>query len=66
VESFGKYETYHANVGAPSQPQEAGGSLYVEVPVQIYGRLKNGESFSSAGSVTLRRKAAEREWRIYS
>lgn len=73
VESFGKYETYHANVGAPSQPQGAAGSLYVEVPVQTYGKLKGGKAFSSAGNVTLRRvnkvpgaTAEELKWRIYS
>lgn len=73
VDSFGKYASYHANVGAPSEPQGAAGSLYVEVPVQIYGRLKSGEPFSSAGSVTLRRSndvpgstAEQRRWRIYS
>ena len=66
VDSFGRYASYHASVGAPSQPQEAGGSFYVEVPVQIYGRLKTGEPFSSAGNVTLRGKAGERQWRIYS
>lgn len=73
VESFGRYASYHATVGAPSEPQGAAGSLYVEVPVQIYGKLKSGEAFSSAGSVTLRRSndvpgstAEERKWRIYS
>jgi len=72
AESFGKYASYHATVGAPSQPQEAAGSLYVEVPVQIYGQLKGGKPFGSAGSVTLRRKNGsgatpqERKWRIYS
>ena len=70
VESFGRYASYHATVGQPSQIAGAGGWMYVEVPVQIYGQLKNGEAFSSAGSVTLRRRdegaAAERQWRIYS
>lgn len=73
VESFGKYASYRANVGAPSEVQGAAGSLYVEVPVQIYGRMKDGQPFSSAGSVTLRRSnnvpgstPNERRWRIYS
>jgi hypothetical protein len=70
VESFGRYSSYHANVGAPSEVAGQEGFLYVEVPVQIYGRTKSGEGFSSAGSVTLRRRdkggAAERQWRIYS
>jgi hypothetical protein len=70
VESFGRYASYRANVGAPSQVAGQEGWLYVEVPVQIYGQTKSGEGFSSAGSVTLRRKdkgsAAEGQWRIYS
>jgi hypothetical protein len=70
VDSFAKYASYHANVGAPSQVSGQGGFLYVEVPVQIYGQTKTGQAFSSAGSVTLRRRdkgsAAERQWRIYS
>lgn len=73
IESFGRYASYRANVGAPSEPQAAAGSLYVEVPVQIYGRMKDGQPFSSAGSLTLRRSnnvpgatADERRWRIYS
>ena len=69
VESFGKYASYHANVGTPSGVAGQEGWLYVEVPVQIYGRTKSGEGFSSAGSVTLRRRedgsAAERQWRVY-
>jgi hypothetical protein len=70
VESFGKYASYRANVGAPSKVAGQDGWLYVEVPVQIYGQTKSGEGFSSAGSVTLRRRdkgsAAERQWRVYS
>lgn len=70
--SFDPYARYRANVGAASEPQNAAGWLYVEVPVQIYGRLKNGEAFSSAGSVTLRRRdeasgtgASQSGWHIY-
>ncbi len=70
VESFGKYASYRANVGPPSQVAGADGWLYVEVPVQIYVRTKGGEMSSSAGSVTLRRgdkgSPSERQWRIYS
>ncbi len=70
AESFGRYASYRADVGAPSQPAAADGWLYVEVPVQIYVRTKSGEASSSAGSVTLRRRdkgsATERQWRIYS
>ena len=68
--SFDRFSEYHANVGAPSEPQGAAGSLYVEVPVQLYGRLKDGRPFSNAGTVTLRRSnnvpGGSREWRIYT
>lgn len=71
--SFGQYAEYHAHIGAPSDISGAAGSLYVEVPVQTYGRLKGGKPFSSAGTVTLRRSnnipgstPAQRRWRIYT
>jgi hypothetical protein len=71
--SFGKYDSYHASVGAPGEVSGAAGSLYVDLPVQIYGRMKGGEPFATAGTVTLRRvydvrgsTAEERRWRIYS
>ena len=68
--SFERFSEYHANIGAPSEPQGAAGSLYVEVPVQLYGRLKDGRPFSNAGTVTLRRSnnvpGGSREWRIYT
>lgn len=66
--SYARYAEYHASIGAPSQPVAARGLLYVEVPVHSYGRMRNGQPFSSAGTVTLRRAAdgtaAEQEWRI--
>ena len=71
--SFERYAEYHAQIGAPSNIEGAAGSLYVEVPVQIYGRLKDGKPFSSAGTVTLRRSndvpgstAEQRRWHIYT
>lgn len=70
---FGDYAEYHATVGNPSEVQGAAGSSYVEIPVQLYGQMKSGESFGSAGTVTLRRvnevpgtTAAQRHWRIYT
>lgn len=70
--SFAPYAEHHANVGAPSEIAGAAGSLYVEVPVQIYGRMKNEKPFATAGTVTLRRSndvpgatAEQRGWRIY-
>jgi hypothetical protein len=66
AKSFERYGEYHAQVGAPSQVQAAAGSLYVEVPVQLYGRLKDGKPFSTAGTVTLRRARGTTGWRIYT
>lgn len=71
--SFDRYAVYRATVGAPGRIEGAAGSLYVDVPVQIYGRMKDGTQFSSAGTVTLRRSndvpgstEAQRRWRIYA
>jgi hypothetical protein len=69
--SFDKYAEYHAQIGAPGRIEGAAGSLYVDVPVVAYGRLKSGGSFRRKGPVTLRRcsdvpgcTAEQREWRI--
>jgi hypothetical protein len=71
--NFAAYESYRAQVGQASEPVESGGWLFVEVPIMITGRMKGGEPFASAGSVTLRRAAnvpaataREREWHIYT
>jgi hypothetical protein len=71
--SFDQYDEYHAQIGAPSEISGAAGSLYVEVPVQIYGRMRDGKPFSSAGTVTLRRSndvpgstPEQRQWRIFT
>lgn len=70
--SFDKYEDYHANVGPPGQVEGAAGSLYVEVPVQVYGRLERGGNFDMRGPLRLRRvndvpgsTAAQRRWHIF-
>lgn len=66
------YREIHANIGAPGEPEGAAGSSYVEIPVQLYGRLKDGKEFNARGSMTLRRvndvpgsTAEQRKWRIY-
>ena len=71
--NFRNYAELHANIGAPSEVQGAAGWLYVEVPVQLYGQMRNGGPFSSAGTVTLRRSnnvpgasAEQLRWRIYT
>ena len=69
--SFDRYSEYHAQIGAPGRIEGAAGSLYVEVPVQAYGRLRSGVPFTMAGPVRLRRSndvpgstAEQRRWRI--
>jgi hypothetical protein len=70
--NFAAYERYRVTIGHPSEPVESGGWLFVEVPIQMFGRFKGGESFGSAGSITMRRAAGapgatarEKEWHIY-
>ncbi|MCI4590555.1 hypothetical protein MOK15_10650 [Sphingobium sp. BYY-5] len=53
---FRGFGEIHANIGAPSEPDGAAGSVYVTVPVQVYGRIKaNGKPFYTLRQVTLRR-----------
>jgi membrane-bound inhibitor of C-type lysozyme len=65
------YAEYHAQVGGPGQIEGAAGSLYVEVPVVIYGRLKTGAEVHQSGKAVLRRvndvpgsTPAQRRWHI--
>src|SRR6185295_2032798 len=66
-----RYLTYHAEVGAPGPIEGAAGSLYVEIPIVLYGRLTAGGEYRQSGRAILRRvsdttgaTAAERRWRI--
>lgn len=70
---FARYQSYHALIGAPGAIEGAAGSLYVEVPVQAYGRTNDGREFHEIGAATLRRSndvpgatAEQRRWRIAS
>jgi hypothetical protein len=63
---FERFESHRVTVGTPSEPVEAGGWLYVEVPVHSYGTMEDGKPFGSAGTVTLRRRAPGGEWRIFT
>ncbi|MEC3909859.1 hypothetical protein U5A82_05060 [Sphingobium sp. CR2-8] len=71
---FRGFSEIHANVGAPSDPQEADGTIYVTVPVQVYGRIAaNGRPWHVLRQVSLRRVADatgpakdERRWHIES
>jgi membrane-bound inhibitor of C-type lysozyme len=72
--SFAKYSEYHANIGAPGEIDAGAGQRYVTVPVQVYGRLKQGATpVYMLGSVTLHRvgdidgaTAAQKSWHIRS
>lgn len=70
-ENLSQYSSLHAQIGAPGAIQKAGGSLTVEVPVVLSGRLADGAAFSRSGKLLLRRVGdvpgstpAQREWRI--
>lgn len=65
------YASYHAEIGAPGPLGAAAGSLYVEVPVVLYGRLKSGGELHRSGKAVLRRSndipgasPDQRRWRI--
>ena len=71
--SFSRYSEYHANVGAPGAIDAGAGQRYVTVPVQAYGKMKDGTPFNQLGSVTLHRvgeidgaTAEQKQWRIRS
>lgn len=65
------YWSYQALVGAPGEIEGAAGSLFVRVPVVIYGRLRTGQPIHQSGDAVLRRvndvpgaTAEQRAWRI--
>jgi hypothetical protein len=67
-----QYREVHANIGAPGETEGAAGSIYVDVPVQIYGRLQDGKEFNTRGPMTLRRvndvpgsTEEQRKWHIF-
>src|SRR5690606_5897910 len=71
VTGFEAYRTYNAQIGAPGRVEGAAGSLYVEVPVVIYGRRMTGEEVRQHGTAQLRRvhdvpgsTPEQRRWRI--
>ncbi len=70
ADNFRAYKSYTADVGTPSEPVEAQGWAYVEVPVMIRGTFRGGKPFASAGSVTMRKATAgpgaDSGWRIYT
>ena len=72
ISAYDKYAEIHSEVGAPGEAEGAAGSIYVDIPFRLYGKLKTGEPFNQLGTVTLRRvndvpgsTAEQREWHIY-
>ncbi len=61
----------HAQTGRPSAPEAAAGSVYVTVPVVLYGRTADARAFSRRGEARLRRlnnvpdaTPVQRHWHI--
>ena len=61
----------HLQIGKPGDSEGAAGSIYVTVPVVLYGKFKSGGSFSRKADVILRRvndvpgsTEAQRRWHI--
>ncbi|PSJ37575.1 hypothetical protein [Allosphingosinicella deserti] len=71
--NFAAYDRYKVSLGPATQPVEAAGWVYVEVPIQIFGTMKGGKGFGSVGNVTMRKAvdipgatARDRAWHIYT
>lgn len=69
--AFSRYAEFHAEVGTPGRVDAGAGQRFVQVPVHIFGRLKEGAPFNATGTVTLHRTADipgatsdQRRWRI--
>ncbi|HZF94547.1 MAG TPA: hypothetical protein VEZ20_06695 [Allosphingosinicella sp.] len=62
--SFDIYADYRADVGTPSYPAEADGWVWIDAPVQTWGRRKDGERFGSVGRVLMKRRAGTGDWKI--
>jgi len=70
-EDLKPFASLHAQVGKPGAVEGAAGSLYVEVPVVLYGRYATGGEYHASGKATLRRvnnvpgaTAEQLKWRI--
>jgi hypothetical protein len=55
VATLAQFRSFHVLIGAPGEIEGGAGSLYVEVPVQLYGRLKTGAEGHRIGTASLRR-----------
>ncbi|KQM62202.1 MULTISPECIES: hypothetical protein [unclassified Sphingomonas] len=71
AQSFAKYADYRAAIGAPGRIDAGAGQRYIQIPVRVTGKLRDGTPVSLAGPVTLHRTgdidgatAEQRAWRI--
>lgn len=64
AQGFADYSDYRATVHLPTIPIESGGFVWLEIPVQTYGRRRDGRPFGSVGQVTMRRPARGGDWRL--
>jgi hypothetical protein len=67
------YSEVHLEIGNPGDMEGAAGSIYITVPVILYGDTKAGAPFKCSGAVTLRRvndvpgsTQEQRRWHISS
>ncbi|WP_309663151.1 hypothetical protein [Sphingomonas sp.] len=70
VDPYKAASELHVQVGKPGDSEGAAGSIYVRVPVVLYGSMASG-AFSLSGTATLRRvndvdgsTEAQRRWHI--
>lgn len=61
----------HLEIGNPGEPEGAAGSVYLTMPVILYGDLKDGQPYRRSADVVLRRvndvpgsTEAQRRWHI--
>ena len=70
---FAETASTSVEVGAPGDGGGAAGSIYIDVPVTVHARLKDGAAQTFTGHYTLRRvndvpgsTQAQRRWHLYS
>lgn len=71
AQSFAKYAEYRATIGTPGRIDAGAGQRYIQIPVTVSGKLRDGTPVSMAGPVTLHRTGdidgatpEQRAWRI--
>lgn len=69
---FDRFSEFRAEVGTPERIDGGEGQRYVDVPIRLFGRMKDdGATFEKRGIVTLHRtgdiegaNASQRQWRV--